>query len=88
VDSPLEEARRRLQLLLGLSEERAEQAVAEVLDSMRFELDEYIQARHGALQQQGLSNPQIYEHIAVELRALRFLGPPLSARQIRRRIYG
>ena len=88
VDSPLEEAIKRLQLLLGLSAARAEQAVLEVLDSMRLEVDEYIRARHVVLQRQGFSNPEIYARIAKELPSLRFSGPPLSARQIRRRIYG
>jgi glucosamine 6-phosphate synthetase-like amidotransferase/phosphosugar isomerase protein len=35
VDTPLEEAARRLSLLLGVSAERAAHAVAEVLDCMR-----------------------------------------------------
>lgn len=88
MDSPREEAIKRLQLLLGLSAEHAERAVAEVLDTMRLDVDEYIRARHVVLQQQGFSNPEIYERIAAELPALRFAGPALSARQIRRRIYG
>ncbi|MDB4973422.1 MAG: hypothetical protein JWN48_1763, partial [Myxococcaceae bacterium] len=88
VDSPREEAIKRLQVLLGLGTDRAEQAVAEVLDCMRLSVDEYIRARHGVLQSQGFGNPDIYERIASELPALRFAGPALSARQIRRRIYG
>ncbi len=88
VNPLLSEAERRLSAVLGLSPERAARAVAEVLDTMRFEVDAYILARHAALQAEGVTNSEIYERIASELPALRFAGPRLSARQIRRRIYG
>ncbi|MET0285436.1 MAG: hypothetical protein ABW352_13230 [Polyangiales bacterium] len=84
----LDEAARRLELTLGLSPERARRAVLEVLDVMRFDVDAYIAARHTQLQAEGVTNAEIYERIADELRELRFVGPELSARQIRRRIYG
>lgn len=84
----LDEAERRLQQLLGLSPERAARAVAEVLDSMRFDVDQYIRTRHAQLQAESVTNVEIYQRIADELPALRFAGPQLSARQIRRRIYG
>jgi len=84
----LDEAALRLQQLLGLTPERAARAVAEVLDGMRFDVDQYIRARHSQLQSENLTNAEIYERIASELPALRFVGPALSARQIRRRIYG
>jgi hypothetical protein len=88
VTSIVSEAVQRLKMLLGLSPEQAARAVAEVLDSLRFEVDEYIAQRHSELQRQGVSNPQIFELIADELPSLRFRAPELSARQIRRRIYG
>jgi hypothetical protein len=88
VSSVLEEAARRLELTLGLTPERARRAVEEVLDSMRFDADGYIRARHAELQAQNVTNAEIYQRIADELPALRFVGPKLSARQIRRRIYG
>ena len=88
VNPLLSEAQRRLSAVLGMSPESAARAVAEVLDAMRFEVDAYILARHAELQAQGVTNPEIYERIAAELPALRFAGPRLSARQIRRRIYG
>ena len=74
--------------VLGLSRTQASRAVDEVLDSLALEVDEYIARRHGELQLQGASNSEIFERIAEELRALRFKAPELSARQIRRRIYG
>ncbi|HYQ30857.1 MAG TPA: hypothetical protein VER04_26675 [Polyangiaceae bacterium] len=82
------DVRQRLQSLLGLSQAQASRAVDEVLDSLGLEVDEYIARRHGELQAQGENNTEIFERIAEELQALRFKAPNLSARQIRRRIYG
>jgi hypothetical protein len=82
------DVRRRLQSVLGLSGTQASRAVDEVLDSLGLEVDEFIARRHGELQAQGENNTEIFERIAEELRALRFKAPELSARQIRRRIYG
>jgi hypothetical protein len=73
---------------LGLSGAQAARAVDEVLDSLGLEVDEYIAGRHAELQTQGESNSEIFGRIAEELRCLRFKAPELSARQIRRRIYG
>ena len=88
VSSASEDAQRRLQVLLGLSPELAARAVAETLDCFQVEVDAYIVDRHAELQAQGEANPDIFERIAAELGALRFRAPALSARQIRRRIYG
>lgn len=82
------EAQRRLQQVLGLSAGVAERAVAEVLDALRFEVDDYITSRHTQLQGQGSCNQDIYTRIADELPSMRFLAKQLTARQIRRRIYG
>jgi hypothetical protein len=82
------EVEQRLQSVLGLTRGQASRAVDEVLDSLALEVDEYIAGRHAELQAQGEANTEIFERIAQELRALRFRAPELSARQIRRRIYG
>ena len=58
------DVRQRLQSLLGLSPAQASRAVDEVLDSLRLEVDEYIARRHGELQAQGESNPEIFERSA------------------------
>jgi uncharacterized membrane protein YccC len=84
----VDDMQQRLQTLLGLSRAQATRVVDEVLDSLALEVDEYIARRHGELQAQGENNSEIFERIAEELRALRFKAPQLSARQIRRRIYG
>jgi hypothetical protein len=86
--SDVSDAQQRLRSLLGLSGAQAARAVDEVLDSLGLEVDEYIGRRHAELQAQGENNAEIFERIAEELRCLRFKAPQLSARQIRRRIYG
>ena len=80
--------RHRLQSILGLSREQARRVVDEVFDTLSLDVDEFIAARHAELQRDGESNPMIFERIALELRLLRFKAPELTARQIRRRIYG
>ena len=82
------EVEQRLRSVLGLSPTQASRAVDEVLDALGLDGDQYITRRHGELQAQGESNGEIFERIASELRELRFKAPDLSARQIRRRIYG
>ncbi len=84
----LVEVERRLQQVLGLSPERAARVLSEVLDALRFDVDEYIVARHTQLRAEGVANTEIYERIAVEVESLRFRTAGLTARQIRRRIYG
>ena len=88
VSNSVAEVQARLQSVLGLTRAQAARAVDEVLDSLGLEVDEFIARRHAELQAQGEANSEIFERIAGELRALRFKAPELSARQIRRRIYG
>jgi hypothetical protein len=85
---PLDLARERLERLLGLAPAQAERAVSETLDCLGQGVDEYIAERHRELQGRGVRNHVIFDIIATELRSLRFAAPALSARQIRRRIYG
>jgi hypothetical protein len=88
VAHPLDLARERLVHLLGLDPAQARRAVTETLDCLSQGVDDYIAERHRELQAQGAKNESIYETIAGELASLRFAAPALSARQIRRRIYG
>ena len=88
VPHPLDLARERLERLLGLDPVRARRAVTETVDCLWQQVDDYIADRHRELQAQGARNEAIYETIAREIPALRFAAPKLSARQIRRRIYG
>lgn len=86
--NPIHEAEVRMQHLLGLAPHDASRAVAEALDCFAVGVDEYIGVRHAELRGQGMTNEAIYERLAEELPRLRFKAPALSARQIRRRIYG
>jgi hypothetical protein len=88
VAHPLDLARERLERLLGLDPARARRAVSETIDCLAQEVDEFIATRHRELQAGGVRNDVIYETIAREIPGLRFAAPKLSARQIRRRIYG
>lgn len=66
----------------------AEHLVQEVLHFFGDTAEEFIVRRHRDLQQEGLSNAEIYTRITDELSTRRFRSPPLSERQIRRVIYG
>jgi hypothetical protein len=88
VNDPAQDAALRLQALCGLSREMAERAVSEVTDAFAYDVDGYIAARHAALRAQGFDNRDIYAVLEKELGGLRFRAPPLSERQLRRRIYG
>lgn len=51
-------------------------------------VESYIQKRHLNLQREGKKNAEIYELLQKDIKAMRFQGPELSIRQIRRIIYG
>jgi hypothetical protein len=71
-----------------LSAAEANRLVSEVLDFLGETPEDYIRRRHVRLQNQGLSNPEIFARLAQELPRWRFRAPELSERQIRRVIYG
>ena len=71
-----------------LSESEAARVVGEVFAFLAETPEAYIRRRHLALQAQGLANDAIFTQLATELERMRFRAPPLSARQIRRLIYG
>jgi hypothetical protein len=71
-----------------LSAPEATRVVSEVLSFLTDTPEAFIRRRHVALQSQGLSNDAIFLQLASELDRLRFRAPPLTARQIRRIIYG
>ena len=62
--------------------------VGEVLAYFDEPVEKYVRRRHGELQKAGLANPAIFHQIATELTWWRVAAPALSARQIRRIIYG
>ncbi len=71
-----------------LSPPEATRLVNEVLGFLAETPEAFIRRRHVALQSQGLANDAIFTRLVVELEQLRFRAPPLTARQIRRIIYG
>ncbi|MFE0458478.1 hypothetical protein ACFW1A_04345 [Kitasatospora sp. NPDC058965] len=66
----------------------AARVVAEVLAYFSETATEFVQRRHAELQARGLTNEQIFARLAVELPARRVAAPELSARQLRRIVYG
>ena len=71
---------------LGPSE--AARVVADVLAYFSESAEEYVRRRHTELQARGLTNERIFERIALELPQRRVRAAELSARQLRRIVYG
>ena len=71
-----------------LTEGEAEHVVAEVLCYYSESVEDFVRRRHQELQTQGLSNNVIFSALANEVQLHRFVGKPLTIRQIRRAIYG
>jgi hypothetical protein len=66
----------------------ARRVVDEVLAFLDETPDAFIRRRHLELQAAGLDNRAIFARLGEELALRRFRAPPLSARQIRRIVYG
>jgi hypothetical protein len=66
----------------------ARRIVEDVLAFHRESVDGYVRRRHRELSAQGCRNEVIYRTVVAEVSARLFTGPELSARQIRRIIYG
>ncbi len=72
----------------ALSRGEAERVVEEVTAYFAEPTGPLVRRRHRELQATGLANPAIFERIGAEL-AGRLVAPPaLSARQLRRIVYG
>ncbi|WP_214403997.1 hypothetical protein [Pseudonocardia lacus] len=71
-----------------LSAGEAARVVAEVMGYFAESVPDFVRRRHGELKRRGLRNEQIFELLTAELAGRRFRPPELSARQIRRMIYG
>jgi hypothetical protein len=78
----------RLRQVVGLSERDARRVADEVLDLFEASIDEFVARRHAELQREGYQTDGIYRQIQADLEEWRFAAPPMSLRQIRRRIYG
>jgi hypothetical protein len=62
--------------------------VADVLGYFSEQLPDYVQRRHAELKRHGLTNDQIFAALETELATRRVTPPALSARQLRRIVYG
>jgi hypothetical protein len=71
-----------------LNREEAGRAVAEVLAYFSESLEQFVTRRHAELQEEQHKNAAIFEEISAELTVRRFVAPSLTARQVRRIIYG
>ncbi len=72
----------------GLSETEAARVVSDVVAYFAEPAETYVRRRHEWLQAHGLRNPEIFAQIHAEL-ARRVVAPPaLTARQLRRIVYG
>ncbi|HEX8519318.1 MAG TPA: hypothetical protein VF667_06970 [Pseudonocardia sp.] len=71
-----------------LSEGEAERVVAEVLAWFAEPVGDFVRRRHRELATRGLTNDRIFAAVAAELEARRYPAPPLTARQLRRIVYG
>jgi hypothetical protein len=66
----------------------AARVVAEVVGYFSEELPDFVRRRHAELKRRGLTNEQIFAVLGAELATRRVAPPPLSARQLRRIVYG
>ncbi|WP_316525499.1 hypothetical protein [Kitasatospora brasiliensis] len=71
-----------------LGPREAARVVAEVLAYFSESTEEYVRRRHTELQARGLTNERIFARLAEELPQRRVAAPELSARQLRRMVYG
>ena len=71
-----------------LSATEAARVVADVLAYYDETPDGWVRRRHRELQRQGLTNDVIFERLGREITEQRFRAEPLSARQLRRLVYG
>lgn len=72
----------------GLSAAEARRVVEDVVAYHRESVEDYIRRRHAHLKTYGARNPEIFERVAAELGQRVVAAPPLTARQVRRVIYG
>ena len=87
-DTPFDDLLDHLIRTTTLNRGEAVRVVGEVVAFFHEPLDVFVKRRHRDLQYAGLANAAIYEQILDELRFVRLAAPPLTARQIRRLIYG
>jgi hypothetical protein len=71
-----------------LTPAEAARVVADVLTYFDEPVDAWVRRRHGELRREGLTNDAIFERLGQELPEHRFRAEALTARQLRRLVYG
>ncbi|WP_219420160.1 hypothetical protein [Pseudonocardia nigra] len=71
-----------------LSPSEATRVVAEVVGYFGEPVPDFVRRRHAELKRRGLTNDHIFAALETEMATRRFAPPPLSARQLRRIVYG
>ncbi|MGD9530990.1 MAG: hypothetical protein AB7V44_29950 [Pseudonocardia sp.] len=71
-----------------LSAGEAERVVAEVVGYFGEQVPDFVRRRHAELKAGGLTNDRIFAALGGELAEHRFAAPALTARQLRRIVYG
>jgi hypothetical protein len=85
---PVEELAEQVSRTTGLSPDVARRVVADVLAYFTETTEEYVRRRHRELQTYGARNDEIFARLGTELRHWPVRSPELSARQLRRIVYG
>jgi hypothetical protein len=71
----------------GLPQPTAVRVIADVTTYFGETIEEFVRRRHDELQRRQHKNDEIWPLIAAELGQRRFAAPPMSERQLRRRVY-
>ncbi len=71
-----------------LSAGEVKRVVDEVVEYFAEPVQDFVRRRHAELKRSGRTNDQIFATLGAELAARRFAPPALSARQLRRIVYG
>ena len=85
---PVDELVEQVCRTTGLPATQARRVVDDVLAYFTATTEEYVRRRHRELQLRGVRNDQSFAVIAAELRRYPVRAPDLSARQLRRIVYG
>ena len=86
--SPHEDLLEHVMRTTGLAAGSAARVIADVKAYFDESVEEYVRRRHRELQARGLTNDPIFERILGELRERPVAAPELTARQLRRLVYG
>jgi hypothetical protein len=79
---------RQISHTTGLSAGDAERVVADVVAYFSDTAEQYVRRRHRELRLRGVKNEAIFEMVRAELARWPVMAPELSARQLRRIVYG